>query len=583
MNRKSFDDTKPTKKKTVRGIVCIIVILALALLAFGYFSVSASTDKIYNGVYVGDIDLGGKSLADAQKIIENEYGKYAVNAKLECEGIAFEIYQDNASIAPDFKATAELAASCGKEGSFFNKIANMLSLRANPEKLNLVLSCDEEALQNILNDKLPSVTVDVTDYIVEYGENELIITNGKDGRGVIAKDVIASIAEALTNKRLDSRMEIKAKEIPCAKIDAEKFCEEYNRDAKDAVCEEDGENINITPEVIGVRIDKEQAKQIILSNADTIGSYTIPAIITYPEITAAQLEEEFTDSVIGTYSTNYSTSSANRKENIRLASTKINGVILNPGEVFSFNGVVGPRTAETGYKIAHVYSGGKTVDGIGGGICQVSSTLYNAVVLADLEIVYRTNHTLPVSYVPLGRDATVSYGTIDFKFKNNKQSPVKLEVIADGSNLTVNIYGRKKYITDVSIETSITGTINYSTETIKDDTMFEDEKKVEEKGANGTKVEAYKIIRKDGEEVSRTLLAKSTYTATPEVVRVGTKKRPPEVESDLPKEPEVTEPAVAPQPEIVPEPEPVPEPPVSAEITEPVAAPEAVETPVDVQ
>lgn len=525
MKRKSFNDNKPTKKTAVTGIVSVIVILSLLLLVFGYFAANASTDKIYKGVYVGDVHLGGKTQADAQKIIEKEYKKFAINAKLSCDGTDFDLYATDAAIKLDSEATAKLASECGKEGSIFSKVGNMLSLKSNPQKLNVVLSYDEAILQNIINDKLSGVMVDVTDYTVEIGEDELIVTNGKDGKGVLAKDVIDAVADAYTNHRLDSRLEFKTKDIPCEKIDVKKFCEEYNREAKDAVCEEDGENINITPEVIGVKIDNDEAKKIIEANKNSTGSYYIPAIITYPEVTAKELEEEFTDCIIATYSSNYSTSTANRKENIRLASTKINGVILNPGEVFSFNGVVGPRTVETGYKMAHVYSGGKTVDGIGGGICQVSSTLYNAVVLADLEIVYRTNHTLPVSYVPLGRDATVSYGTIDFKFKNNKQSPIKLEVIADGVNLTVNVYGRKKYITDVSIETAVIGSIPYSTETIEDETMYEDEKVVVEKGANGTKVEAYKIVKKDGQVVSRTLLCKSTYTPSTEVVRIGTKKR----------------------------------------------------------
>jgi len=139
--------------------------------------------------------------------------------------------------------------------------------------------------------------------------------------------------------------------------------------------------------------------------------------------------------------------------------------------------------------------------------------------------VYRTNHSLPVSYVPLGRDATVSYGTIDFKFKNNKETPVKFEVIPDGNNLTVNVYGRKKYIKDITIETVITGYTSYTVTEIEDGNMYEDERTVTEKGSNGTKTESYKIVKENGEIVSRTLLSKSSYTPTSEVVKVGTKKR----------------------------------------------------------
>jgi len=347
------------------------------------------------------------------------------------------------------------------------------------------------------------------------------------------------MSKTLTEENTGETIEIELEEIEPEAINAEEFYKEYNRDAKDAECVEENGKFTIIPEVVGVELDKKETISIIEKNATNKGEYTIPAVITYPEITSEKLEAEYTDTLIGTYSSDYSTSSANRKENIRLAASKINGLILNPGEVFSFNDVVGPRTEATGYKIAHVYSGNKVVDGIGGGICQVSSTLYNAVVFADLEIVYRTNHSIPVSYVPLGRDATVSYGTIDFKFKNNKETPVKFEVIGNGNRLTVNVYGRKKYKKDISIETNITGTVPFSTTEIKDDNMYEGEAKVEEKGANGSKVEAFKIVKENGEVVSRTLLCRSNYSPTSEVVRVGTKKKEPETpEPDLPDETE---------------------------------------------
>ncbi|MBR5505736.1 MAG: VanW family protein, partial [Clostridia bacterium] len=501
--------------------------------ALGYLAYASSGDRVYEGVYIGDVHLGGMDREMVLKTVAREFDGDELNPLLECEGVQFTIYGSQVGLATDFEATADSAVAYGKDGSIFSKIKNLLEFKNNPQKIDLSLSCDMNLLQYALSENMPEHIIDVQQYSVEIGQDCLIVTNGKSGRGINAVKVVSAIANACTNASLDAPIKVQIEDILPDPINPDAFCEEYNREPVDAVCDQSGDTINIIGEVVGVKIDCDQAKRIIKENEHSTESYTIPALITYPEVTAAELEAEFTDCVIGSFFTNYSSSSPNRKENIRLASEKINGRILNPGEVFSFNDIVGPRTAATGYKVAHVYSGSKVVDGIGGGICQVSSTLYNAVVFADLEIVYRTNHSLPVSYVPLGRDATVSYGTIDFKFKNNKETPVKLEVLADGNNLTVNIYGRKKYLKDISIETAITGSRQYSTTVIKDDTMYEDERKVEERGANGTNTQSYKVIKENGEVVSRTPLAKSSYSPTTQVERVGTKKRET-VESQAP-------------------------------------------------
>lgn len=527
-------------KKSKILIIVVSVVLVLALGAGGIFAyayVKASSNNIFDGVSVGSLQLGGMDKVGAAKALADAYPVDDINVRVECDGVVFDVSGTEFALKADYEATADKALAIGKDGGIWSKMSALYSLARNHEDVGLVVSCDYETLQYFINEKLGSLVEDVQQHSVEIGENELIISNGKSGRVVSAQRILDLVAKAIVDDKMAETIKVSVQIQHPDAINPDNFVKEYNREPEDATVSENGDEISITPEVIGIKIDDAVAKEILKKNKNNAGTYTIPAVITYPEITAAKLEAEYTDTVIGTYSSGYSTSSANRKTNIHLASDKINSLILNPGEVFSFNDVVGPRNAANGYKIAQVYSGGKAVDGIGGGICQVSSTLYNAVVFADLEIVSRRNHTLPVSYVPLGRDATVSYGTIDFKFKNNKETPVKLEVIADGSKLTVNIYGRKKYVKDISIETAITGTIPYSVSEIKDDTMYEGETKVEENGANGTKVEAYKVVRENGEVVSRTLLAKSTYTPTTKVVKIGTKKKETAPETEIPAEP----------------------------------------------
>lgn len=160
-----------------------------------------------------------------------------------------------------------------------------------------------------------------------------------------------------------------------------------------------------------------------------------------PKVTAEDLGKMGT--LLSAFTTDYGGSPSNRKANVALAAAKINGLLLGPGETFSYNNTVGPREVEFGWKMAHQYQDGLVVDGIGGGVCQVSTTLYNAVLLADLKVVSRSNHSMPVAYVRPGRDATVSYDSTDFKFQNNTDGPIFVGAKANGETLTFRIYGTK--------------------------------------------------------------------------------------------------------------------------------------------
>ena len=192
--------------------------------------------------------------------------------------------------------------------------------------------------------------------------------------------------------------------------------------------------------------------------------------------------------------------------------------------------MVGPRTAATGFKMAHVYVGNEVVDGIGGGICQVSSTLYNAVVMSDLKIVSRTNHSMPVGYVPLGRDATVSYGSIDFVFENDKSYPISIKAAVNGLTLTISIVGTADMDYTVDFVSSTVSTLPFSTVNVEDETLKEGETKTISNGSNGYVANSYRVYKKDGKEYSRKFEAKSTYYPVPAKVAVGVKKEASEVQ-----------------------------------------------------
>ena len=202
--------------------------------------------------------------------------------------------------------------------------------------------------------------------------------------------------------------------------------------------------------------------------------------------------------------------------------TNFKQLFINDGEEFSFNGTVGKRTAANGFKTATVYSNGQVTTDYGGGICQVSSTLYNSVLRANLEITNRTNHTFTVGYVPIGLDATVSWGSPDFKFKNSRNYPIKIVATTANKKLTISVYGLKE---DVEYEVELisykTGTVPYSTVYTTDSSLGKGKTKVVQSGSNGATSVAYKILKLNGKEVSRTLLSKDTYSPHNQIIARG--------------------------------------------------------------
>lgn len=199
------------------------------------------------------------------------------------------------------------------------------------------------------------------------------------------------------------------------------------------------------PEQKGVRLDVAATKAALLKGGEDAlkdgEKATLIIAEEKPAVTAADLGKIST--LLGSFRTSYGSSSANRRHNVEKSAAYINGTILGPGETFSYNDTVGPRTSRRGWRMAHQYQDGRVVDGIGGGVCQASSTLYNAALLSGMNIVQRSNHSMPVKYVPLGRDATVSYGAIDLRFQNPTDGPVYIAARSGGGRLTFNLYGQE--------------------------------------------------------------------------------------------------------------------------------------------
>jgi vancomycin resistance protein YoaR len=274
------------------------------------------------------------------------------------------------------------------------------------------------------------------------------------------------------------------------------------------------------PEQIGRELVVDEAKELIIKAVNSgVGSVELPVRQVIPR-TLADLRRCGVNDVVAAFSTPFNPANRDRTHNLKLGADALTGRLLEPGEVFSFNAVVGPREAEQGYREAPVIIENEFVPGIGGGICQVSSTLYNAVLLAGLAPVERLNHSLPSSYVGLGRDATVSYGTIDFKFKNTRPEAVMLSARVDENQLTVAVLGTPRG-EKVEIQTEIEEIIPFPVIYKEDDALPPGADTIKQEGQPGYKVKVTRIMRREGKIVRQETISKDTYQPQPEIHLVG--------------------------------------------------------------
>ena len=245
-----------------------------------------------------------------------------------------------------------------------------------------------------------------------------------------------------------------------------------------------------------------------------------------PEITLADIRHAGIREALASFTTEFDGKEVSRSANITQAARKINGIIVYPGRVFSFNETVGPRDKAHGFKEALEIVDGEFVPGIGGGVCQVSSTLYNAVILSNMEVAERYNHSKPLGYVGLGRDATVVYGVLDFKFVNTSDSPVMIIAEVEGNRLHVGLFGSNHLREAVEVLSVDKQVIPPGIVKKQDSELYLGETKVDKQGKPGYEVTTIRIVRIGDKEVKREMLAKDRYLPDNTVVRVGVRMPP---------------------------------------------------------
>lgn len=503
-------------------ITCSVIFSLLLLFSVIFSLINMGNEKIVNGVKVDKVDISNLTNEEAKEKLEQWYNEII----LKDITVYYEELEENINIKEleteiNIDKQIEEAVKIGRSGNIVKDNYDILFTMLFNKELMVDITYNEEKLDKKIEEisnKLPGAVVQ-TSYYIE-GE-ELIIKKGNPGVSIEKEQFRETIKANMKNIENKS-INIPVKEVKLEEINIEKIHDEIYKEAQDAYIEEDRTKVYSHVNGIDFAITIEEAKKILEEEKE---EYIIPLKITIPNKTIDSLGEEAFPNKLSEFTTRYDASNKNRSINLGLASEKVNGTIVLPGEVFSYNKIVGERTIAKGYKEASIYSGGKVVPGIGGGICQLSSTLYNTVLYANLEITNRSNHRFLTSYVQEGRDATVSWGTIDFCFKNTRSYPIKIVSTVNNGIVRVGIYGIKEENEyEVEIQTKVLETIQYKTNYINDKTIEEGTEIIEQMGANGAKSETYKILKQNGTIISKTLLSTDTYSSLERIIRKGTKK-----------------------------------------------------------
>lgn len=513
------------KKKINIGVGILICVFAIILITFLWISIKNNLNKnIIKGIKVDNVDLSNMSLEGGRDKLNNYINtRLNNNIKFNYEEYNVEVNPLDIGITYNVEEAINEAYNVGRNENIFCNNFNVIKTNIKGKKIDLKTTINEEKFNSFIKEINGNLSngVQQPSYYIE--KNDLIITAGKEGISVNEEEFKKIILEKInTEVNNEEKVTIPVKIIKPNDIDIDNIYKEVHKEAQDAYITKDPFEIHPHVEGVEFSISIDEVKTMLQEKQE---KYTIPLKITKPKVTTDSLGDEAFPNRLATYSTKYSTADVNRTTNIKISVNKINGVVLLPGEEFSYNKVLGPRTPQAGYKLGAAYIGGKVVSDYGGGVCQTSSTLYNAVLLSNLEITSRTSHYFAAAYVPVSRDATVYWPSLDFKFKNNRKYPIKIKAYTSNGVIKVEIFGTAEGSDyEVELQSYVTSYIPYNTEYKDDNTLPEGKEVVEQAGTNGIRSEAYKILKKDGKVISKTLLSRDTYSTKARIIRRGTKK-----------------------------------------------------------
>lgn len=453
---------------TLVGRVRISLIILLAFAAIVGLVIGSSAallprnGQITHGVKVNSINLGGMTEAQAKELLTGPLtAATKATVHLSAGGQKRAASLRELGIHADLQATVHAAYAIGRENGLLARLANVLHARWGGVHLSPVYVMDDKAAKAVLSGLGSLINREPLDASAYWNGSQVVVNEGHSG----------------------------------AKLDAP----------------------------ASLKIIKSAVYDALAARKPIPTTVELPYREKHPHVTAKALQD--VDTVLGSFSTSYGSSSRNRINNIVTAAEAINHHVLLPGEVFSFNKTVGPRTEDSGFMAAPVIINGEMEQGLGGGICQVSTTLYNAVLFSGLNIVTRNHHSIPSHYVAPGLDATVSYGSLDFRFRNSSDAPVVIETQSQGRRLLVRILG-KGPAPVVKLVRSDIHSLPGRTITKNDPTLPKGTKTTEQKGSGGIAVTVTRIVG-TGSDAKSEVLSHDRYPGQPTVIVVGTGARKP--------------------------------------------------------
>ena len=570
---------KPGKAwKTAAGIVAAAVVVLFCACCM----LANSRDTFFPHTTINGVEVGGLTVAEAQSRLEAEIPQRVCKIYLSGQdGVSTEGREPDAVITfaelglfPESgyegMAKAPFILQQGK-GYLSTALTYLEALLGKDTGYNSSLYWDSQQLDRAISELSSELNIDPLDMTYQLADHFLQITTARDGRFVADNELRRTIQNVVQNSsEAEAVVELPVEIRPAETLTARQLHDRLHGEMKNASY--DAAAGTIIPEQPGADFDVA-AVQKALDGAAPGETLTLDAEIEEPEVTAADLKAVLFRDVLGEAKTHVS-GSAGRIGNVKLSAQIINGLVLNSGETFSYNGSVGKRTADRGFKPAPAYVKGETVDEIGGGICQTSSTLYLACLMSNLDITERYAHRYVPAYIAWGMDATVSWGGPDYKFTNNTLYPVKIVTKYEKGYLTVQILGTNVDGTYVKMSNEVLSKTPWETIYQEDPTMAPGSPDVVKVTPyTGYKVNSYQTIYdKDGKVIDSHFEASSNYKVRNKVILQAPAAQPgsgtaeipavtPDTPSDtpVPMEPTVpAEPAASPglpvEPEIPAEP-----------------------------
>lgn len=441
------------KKRSIWSGAALAAVMSLFMAA----PVSAKEMTIPDGVFVGDIELGGMTKEEAGQTIQDHVNTLADRkVTLDIEGTPVEATAGELGFTWSNPEAVEEAASHGAGGNLIQQYMERKDLEKEPVHISLETGVDEAEFAEFVNANCQGMTAEPQNAVIT---------------------------------RVDGKFEI-------------------------------------TPEVDGKTVDTEATRAALetaLAEADA-EAVTVEAAITVKEAAVREEQLATIQDELGSFSTDFSSSGDSRSGNLQNGAAKINGHVLMPGETLSGYECMHPFTKENGYFSAAAYENGRVVDSIGGGVCQISTTLYQAALRAELEIVQRQNHSMIVGYVKPSMDAATAGTVKDLKVTNNYSTPIYVEGYTKGRTLTFTIYGKETRPANRTVEfvSETLSTIDPGEPEIKvDNSMAPGTRKQVQSAHTGIKSRLWKVVKVDGTETERTLLHTDTYNASKAIVMVG--------------------------------------------------------------